>query len=157
MTHSLVERIRQRIIETNAVMHPVDEGSLLKVEAAVGMPLPPLLRAVYLELGDGGFGPGHGLLPLTQTNSSDSDESVLELYTAFRSVDPEDPSWSWPSHLLPICDWGCAIRSCIDCSSAEGAVVTFDPTATALANPWLVRWPKLTRACKLGSNTGLTV
>ena len=30
---------------------------------------------------------------------------------------------------MPFCEWGCAIRSCLDCSTPEGAVLTFDPAA----------------------------
>jgi hypothetical protein len=28
---------------------------------------------------------------------------------------------------VPFCEWGCAIRSCVDCASPDGAVFTFDP------------------------------
>ena len=33
-----------------------------QAERALGHPLPPLLRAIYLKLGNGGFGPGYGIL-----------------------------------------------------------------------------------------------
>lgn len=43
---------------------PVDAATLTRAEAALGFRLPPLLADLYLHIGDGGFGPEYGLLPL---------------------------------------------------------------------------------------------
>ena len=40
---------------------PVSAAELVKVERELGYALPPLLRRVYTEIGDGWFGPGCGL------------------------------------------------------------------------------------------------
>jgi hypothetical protein len=40
---------------------PAMEDQLLATEAALGFPLPPLLRAFYAEVANGGFGFGYGL------------------------------------------------------------------------------------------------
>jgi hypothetical protein len=37
-------------------------------EERLGFSLPALLRQVYLQVGDGGFGPGYGLFSLTASN-----------------------------------------------------------------------------------------
>jgi hypothetical protein len=34
------------------------------------------------------------------------------------AVDPQ-----WPKQPLPICDWGCANWSCLDCGSSDGPIV----------------------------------
>ena len=107
-----------------------------ELEATTGLRLPPFLREVYLNIANGCFGPGYGLMPLTRHPLDDAEETVLGVYQSFRLPDPEDPAWSWPTSLLPICDWGCAIRSCVDCSSAEGAVVRFDPNGHGPGVPW---------------------
>jgi len=102
----------------------------------LGRSLPPLLRAAYLRVGDGGFGPGYGLLPLFADDNTDGDESVVSLYQSFSLADPEDPGWQWPVQLVPFCDWGCAIRSCVDCSSELGAILTFDPNGYGPGEPF---------------------
>src|SRR5262245_41446949 len=107
--------------QVKAIPRPVDMNTLERAEAALGRRLPCTLRSAYLTIGDGGFGPGYGLLPLF------GKESVVDLYRGLSSSDPEEPAWIWPAHLAPFCDWGCAIRSCVDCSTNEGPVVTFDP------------------------------
>ena len=110
---------------------PLDDASLHRAEAALGFQLPALLRDVYRLVGNGGIGPGYGLVPLVYAESTVRPEiyrdSVVESYLMLRSGTPEDLAGAWPERLLPFCEWGCAISSCVDCSTAEGAISTFDP------------------------------
>src|SRR5262245_6769676 len=106
-------RTDQAAVLASAARRPVNPITLERAEAALGRSLPTLLRAAYLKVGDGGFGPGYGLLPLFADGNTSGDESVVDIYRAFSSTDPEDPAWIWPAHLVPFCDWGCAIRSCV--------------------------------------------
>jgi hypothetical protein len=106
---------------------PVDEATLERAEKLLGRRLPAPLHDTFLYVGNGGFGPGYGLLPLFPLADDPAQESLVDLYLAFCSTDRRDSAWTWPPDLVPFCDWGCAIRSCIDCSSDAGAVVTFDP------------------------------
>lgn len=66
-----------------------------------------------MKIGDGGFGPGYGLLPLA---------SVRHEYLRFRRI----YSW-WPVALIPVLEWGCGIFSCIDLDSPFTAVLRYDP------------------------------
>src|SRR5262249_29429302 len=91
---------------------PLDRLRLAHAESALGRPLPPVLRDAYLLVANGGFGPGYGLLPLWPTVTLHH----VDLYHALSSTDPEDQAWRWPEELVPFCDWGCAIRSCVDTS-----------------------------------------
>src|SRR5688500_14054929 len=112
---------------SNSVARSVaDEQALARAEQSISQRLPSFLRSVYSEVGDGGLGPGYGLLPLFQLGEEAHEDSVVGLYKAFCGVDAEDAAWRWPHRLVPFCDWGCAIRSCVDCSSDDGAVVAFD-------------------------------
>ena len=99
-------------------------GDLRDMEARFDLDIPPILHRIYSEIGDGGFGPGYGFLPMLEPESK-YDDSVLNLYTLFRGGDPDDPKWQWPEALLPIVDFGCAIRACIDCQSED--VIVHDP------------------------------
>lgn len=70
---------------------PADEATVARAEAVVG-PLPPLLRRVYREIADGGFGPGYGLLPLA---------TVATTYRSLRDTPPGPPGAAWPDALVP--------------------------------------------------------
>jgi hypothetical protein len=133
MTDPFITTLRQRAADTAA--QPADERTIARAERALGRALPSLLRDVYRYIGDGGFGPGYGLLPLLSDPRDSSAESVVGLYTVFRADDSRDVTWSWPEQLLPFCDWGRAIRSCVDCSTPDAAVVTFDPNVCGVGEP----------------------
>jgi len=92
---------------------PVSEESFVALESLLGHPLPRLFRRLYAKIGDGGFGPGYGLLPLA---------SVRHEYLRFRRI----YSW-WPVALIPILEWGCGIFSCIDLDSPATTVLRYDP------------------------------
>jgi hypothetical protein len=73
-------------------------------------------KRIDVEIGNGGFGPGYGLIGLTNGAPDDQDKTAPAIYDWFRGGDPHDASWEWPAGLLPICHWGCAILSCVDCA-----------------------------------------
>jgi hypothetical protein len=137
-----------KIVE-NTAYRPLSETDLNEAERQLGFALPDLLRKIYCEVGDGGFGPGYGFYRLLEGTDEFPDETVVQLYTSFRELDPEDPSWSWPEKLLPLLDWGCAIRSCVHCSDPTLPVFRFDPNSGSIAvfstegysfENWLEAW-----------------
>jgi len=102
---------------------------LRAAEEKLGRELDPFLRRAYLEVADGGFGPGYGALPLI------GDVSLFSIYESFRDG-------AWPADLLPVFSWGDAIWSCVD---SAGRIVTHDdvdgPTLTAFdVRTWLRMW-----------------
>jgi hypothetical protein len=102
---------------------PAPAGSLRRAlpadveaaEAALGVSLPAFLRRLYLEVADGGFGPGRGLLSL---------ERLVREARELRKGDVLPRGRTWPAALLPLVDrdpgW-----YCIDI--ATGAIVEWDP------------------------------
>jgi hypothetical protein len=128
---------------------PASESAIQEAERMIGFALPLPLRRIYSEVGDGSFGPGYGFYGLNEGTDLFPSESVSNLYPLFRAGDPEDPSFSWPYMLLPIVDWGCAIRSCVDCSVPSLPIIRHDPNLeTALQfhaegchfEEWLQAW-----------------
>lgn len=126
---------------SNFVFPPATEDQLRQTEAILGWPLPPLLRALYTSLANGGFGPGAGIWgavggygkPGTFEALGDSTivarhtDPELQLFDmsgyANRRVQLETgpflalPERTWPRQMISISDLGCAMNACID---AEG-------------------------------------
>jgi hypothetical protein len=94
---------------------PADDAAIAAAEAALGVRLPTALRRVYAEVADGGFGPGEGILPLSQ---------LVRQHAELRSpgMMPEDRAW--PPELLPIVSmdpgWDCV-------EATTGRVIAWDP------------------------------
>lgn len=106
---------------------PITPDGVIASEAALGFDLPPLLKVLYGEIGNGGFGPGYGMLGLLNGATDDLRENAVAKLQALRVQTKEKDGVPWPTNLLPICNWGCAIYSCIDCSSLTHDMVIFDP------------------------------
>jgi hypothetical protein len=110
---------------------------IAEAEEELGFRLPRLLRAVYRHVGNGGFGPGSGIIgvPGAEPYASTA-ESVVDLYE--RQVrdnrdEPADGDW-WPEGMLPICDYGCGSFACVDCTRASARVLRFNADRCCLAN-----------------------
>lgn len=84
-------------------------------EAALGLTLPAFLTRLYVEVADGGFGPGRGLLPL---------DRIAHEMRELRRGEVLPRGRTWPAALLPLVDrdpgW-----LCVDV--ATGAIVEWDP------------------------------
>lgn len=133
---------RSRLITSNPAAVSSDEMRL-------GFALPSLLKRIYAEVGNGGFGPGYGLIGLTNGAPDDTGRTNPAIYEEFRSSD----ELNWPNGLLPICHWGCAIVSCIDCTDPNFRMRIFDPNVrdkggwsdcffeeTAAFSTWIRDW-----------------
>jgi hypothetical protein len=90
-------------------------GEVQAAEAALGVALPPLLGRLYVEVGDGGFGPGRGLLSL---------EALVGETRELRKGDVLPRGRSWPGSLIQLVErdpgWFCL-------DVASGAIVEWDP------------------------------
>lgn len=109
---------------------PVAEQDLDTAEEELGYPLPPLLRALYTQVANGGFGPGYGLPQIRDHALRKKDDSAWERYSrpvnlaiylrkTSSSAYFEVPDYAWPDNLFGICDWGCGIVSYLDCVSGQ--------------------------------------
>jgi len=156
---ALIERLKERIQNkelTPATIPP--PATLAEVEAAervLGFNFPTLLRRIYLEVANGGFGPDYGLLGVPPDGTTDDQGgTILSLYGTLPLNNPDIPYegeddyefLEWPEKLLPICHYGCAIYACFDCEGEDGAIVIWEgglldslPEANSLQE-WLENW-----------------
>lgn len=94
---------------------PASVAALDAAEARLGTPLPALLRRLYLEIANGGFGPGGGLLSI---------EKAIAAYVEMTREPYLPKGYPWPAGLLPIS----GDESGYDCVEAStGRVVGWDP------------------------------
>jgi hypothetical protein len=116
---------------------PAPEEAVQECEELLGRSLPPLLRRCYLELGDGGFGPGYGLFPLRGSEHGDSVIDALKRQAQWPGA------WQpMAQSLVPLCSWGCGIESLLDCRNPCGGMWAIDPNSTAGDDPGVMLFPQ---------------
>jgi hypothetical protein len=115
---------------------PLGEQAIALAESRIGCRLPAALRNLYLNVGNGGFGPAYGLLGLIGGAKNEDGLDALDAYEQFRQPDSGDPQWRWPTALLPVGHLGCAMFACVDCSSSDGALIWFEPNPHERGEPW---------------------
>ena len=101
---------------------PVTERALANAEVQLGFPLPLLVRALYTQVANGGYGPGYGVIqldggPYTLVGSR---KQMNE-----ESADSPGGQW-WPERLVEFVNWGCHYFSGIDCSRPSCPVFFYD-------------------------------
>jgi hypothetical protein len=105
---------------------PASAVAVSEAENIIGHKLRPLLVRLYPKIGNGGFGPGYGILGLAGSHGDDSHKTAVELYREAHST-PLSPSLFLPVSTLPLCHCGCAIYSFIDCTQPNGPIWGWDP------------------------------
>jgi hypothetical protein len=99
---------------------PASKEAVDAAERQLGRPFPALLRRLYLEIGNGGFGPGYGIIGLHEKNCGDDPRRDLR-WAAWDAFVPAGRG------LFLLCTWGCAINSFVDCADAEARMWGWDP------------------------------
>jgi hypothetical protein len=94
-------------------------------EARIGHALPPLLRRLYLEVANGGFGPGSGIIGVAGGWTDESGRTIDRVHAMMAEGDPDEPRWRWPTGLVPIVD-ASPVWTCVDTATPEGRIVDFD-------------------------------
>ncbi|MBO2460613.1 SMI1/KNR4 family protein [Actinomadura violacea] len=121
----VLKLVAERVLQDGEPPRATSE-QIKEAEAALGVPLPPLLSRLYREIGNGGFGPDYQLLPLTGS------PSCTAAYEAERATG------HWPAGVLPILDWGCGMYAAVDCTVPQAPVLLFEPNA--VADDWTHAW-----------------
>jgi hypothetical protein len=102
---------------------PATPEAVAEAERAIGYSLPPLLRRLYLEVANGGFGPRGGVLGVPGGKWRGDWADIVDAYQAF-SAAPDNPV---PGGLVWLFNWGDAIWSLVDCRDPAGPMWGWDP------------------------------
>ncbi|MEU5563531.1 SMI1/KNR4 family protein [Micromonospora musae] len=127
---------------------PASPEAVSDAEKVIGYPLPPLLRRLYLEVANGGFGPDIGVLGVAGGEWIGDWENILDVHRAFATSDPGPLT---PEGFVWLVDWGCNIWTLIDCRDSYGWVWGWDPSGSCCLDhalfpqhltlaDWLARW-----------------
>ena len=124
-------------------IEPMTPKAVEKVEKSIGVELPSQLRQLYLEIGDGNFGPYNGVRRLSNWAKD---------YSKLRADMLAERGREWPAPLLPIVYLN-GKRICVDANTGEVILWTRPPKKTSekkwLASfvpqspsveAWLERW-----------------
>lgn len=98
---------------------PCAEVDIDEMERVIGFGLPKLLRACLQQLGNGGYGPGYGIIGIGRCGHQSDYGDLVALYETLK-IGLEGPV-AWPNRLLAFCDWGSNIYSCVECD--DGASI----------------------------------
>jgi hypothetical protein len=96
----------------------------LRVEKKLGFELPRLLTNCYTQIGNGGFGPGYGIIGLNGGFASDLG-NLVETYEALKKGQ-EMEGREWKPELLPFCTFGCNTFSCVACDDSHQGIWLFE-------------------------------
>jgi hypothetical protein len=104
---------------------PASAAELDAAERRLGVAFPKLLRRLYAEVANGGFGPGPGLVGIRGGWTTEHGKSIEDLYDEMLDATTENPAWAWPADLVPVVDLH-GVYACVDCSTDAGRIVEFD-------------------------------
>src|SRR5262245_53219906 len=118
MFEALIYRLQDRIRRAPCVdidqspsirpSPPVAQQAMAAAESEIGFKLPSLLRTLYTDVADGGYGPGRGFIRLA------GEWSLVELAKWTCSSEGDIADDSWPPRLVQVVSWGCHYMSCVD-------------------------------------------
>jgi hypothetical protein len=118
----IVARVREHVAGSEDALPPAPPELVAELEALVGHPMPRLLKRIYLEVADGGFGRWGNALSFTDEDYRFSEAGpLIQTYRRW-AMTP-----NYPTPVVPLLTWGCAIWSFVDFSSPEGRMWGWDP------------------------------
>jgi hypothetical protein len=113
---------------------PVSPAELSQAKQRLGFQLTGLLRSLYLQVGNGGFGLGYGLLAVNRNGARNAALNLVDWYLEeVNFVHPDYPPW--PRFYITLCDWGDSIRSMMNAVDSAGAISRYRGNAYK-EGPW---------------------
>ena len=123
------------VIPMPAIRPPARPDEVDAAEAALGFPIPLLLRRLYTEVGNGGFGPGYGLEGVPTIPPTSGEADIVALYEQYSGPSAEYPAVRWPQGLVPLISGGCLYMECVNFLRPPHAVAMFDGNDCDPARP----------------------
>jgi SMI1/KNR4 family protein SUKH-1 len=126
---------------------PASSEALDEAEHIIGYPLPPLLRRLYAEVANGGFGPFDGVEGVEGGHTDGP--GMLADYIEWRDEEMPEDFPAWMPGVVSFCDFGCAMWALLDCRTPEGKILFLDQSTLHSLDLPLARWFELWLAGEL--------
>jgi hypothetical protein len=118
----IIARIREQMARLEDAPPPAPLELVAELETLIGHPMPRLLKRIYLEVADGGFGRWNDALSFTDEEYRFSESGpLIETYRGWATMP------NYPTSVVPLLTWGCAIWSFVDFSSPDARMWGWDP------------------------------
>lgn len=132
----LVNHISKKIsFTTDSLQKSKLAYELNHLENNINTDLPTIFKLLYLNLGNGSFGPDYGFFHLYDHQNSNK-RNLLEAYNDIHDMHINDIDWELPDKYIPFLYWGTDIYSMIDCSVKESPVYIFDKNLKKENSKW---------------------
>ena len=124
---ALIDRIRARLTaaqqggRTISLPAPATLVEIAAAESQIGFRLPDLIKQLYTQIANGGFGPMSGLFGVPSPGAA-PDWDLVRAYELLSSDDYYNGG-AWPDCLLPAIDCGHEVFLCVDCSDPQHRVI----------------------------------
>jgi len=130
MNETLFQRIKTAVSSANLILPKASLTDIHSTESILGYEIPEILKKCYLEIGNGGFGPGGGpvgggILGVGEEGYRSDFGNLTDTYDVCK-VGYEYDGNDWPKSLIPFCEWGCNTFAHIDCSSGNMITISED-------------------------------
>jgi hypothetical protein len=167
---ALIDRIKHKIADGKAVtlkqeqwrcrVHAYPPAPLAEIEAtetALGFQFPALIRELWLQVGNGGFGPGYGVIGVgTGVKIYDYDATLVQATDYLRqtadylkkylddalaethlseehrldaeAAQADYDQWYCNNTFLIYCYWGCNVTTIVDCGDPDLPIYALDST-----------------------------
>ena len=137
---ALIARIKARVVNPlravdaatwvrpmPTIAPPAIAAEVDAAETALGFGIPPLLRRLYMEVGNGGFGPNYGLEGVPTIPPAPGAADIVALYEMYSGEPPREcRAHVWPCGWVPLISGGCLYMECVDFLHAPHKVAMFD-------------------------------
>ncbi|WP_194292802.1 DUF4240 domain-containing protein [Streptomyces smaragdinus] len=143
----IIAAVRERVAGRD-LPPPASEADVAAFERRVGHPMPTLLRRLYLEVANGGFGIWECVSLTSVDDRWFSDvEDLTVAYEAFQTLSDDPDHEPVPKGAVPLMDRGCNMWTVLDFGTPQGRIWDWDPhdccafTPTTLAfADWIRGW-----------------
>ncbi|MBI5030476.1 MAG: SMI1/KNR4 family protein [Chloroflexi bacterium] len=123
----MIHDMARSMSPTPKLFPPATTQQIVAAEKTLGFALPPVFKQLLTEIRNGGFGPGYGLFGVDGGNPDYDRSTLTQLYARAHSPIERNNFSLLPEKILPVCNWGCGIYSCLDCRHADAPVYFFNP------------------------------
>ncbi|MCH2023499.1 MAG: SMI1/KNR4 family protein [Saprospiraceae bacterium] len=142
LAHSITEEVQMAkgvAIKHNRTPTMIQKSEIShefsKLEKKINQCIPSVFKQLYLEMGNGQFGPDYGFFNLID-NHSGKKITIEQAYFKIHDSKIKDWNWELPQYLVPFLYWGSGIYSLIDCSDSLASVYVLDKNLKKENSTW---------------------